>query len=55
MSLALRESGAGIAVSVNEQRARLTGRSTWRLFEVEWEDGEQAGEQSFVQVANLVV
>lgn len=52
--LALLDAGAGTPVLVNGQRGRLTGRSTWRLFEVEWEDGEQAGEHSGVRVANIV-
>lgn len=31
-----------------------TWRSIWRLFEVAWEGGEQAGECSGVRVANIV-
>jgi hypothetical protein len=52
--LALLDAGAGTPVLVNGQRGKLTGRSTWRLFEVAWEDGEQAGERSGVRVANIV-
>lgn len=32
-----------------------TCRSTWRLFEVEREDGEQTGERSGVRVATIVL
>lgn len=52
--LDLLEAGAGSSVLVNGRRGRLTGRSTWRLFEVAWDEGEQAGERSGVRVGNIV-
>lgn len=52
--LDLLEEGAGMPIAVNGQRGKLTGRNTWRLFEVAWENGEQAGECSGVRVAHIV-
>lgn len=52
--LDLLDAGAGTLVLVNGQRGRLTGRSNWRLFEVEWIEEEQARERSGVRVANRV-
>ncbi len=34
--LRLLEKGAGTNVSVNDRRGTLTGRSSWRFFEVQW-------------------
>ncbi len=53
--LRLLEVGAGTSVSVNERRGTLTGRSSWRLFEVCWEEGEEHGELVSVRTRNIAV
>ncbi len=47
--LDLLEAGADTHVLINGRRATLTGRSTWRYFEVRWDEGEEAGELTRVQ------
>jgi len=45
--------GAGTHVQVNEQDAVLTGRSNWRLFEIQWQTGEKAGTLAHARAANI--
>jgi len=47
--LELLEAGAGRHVLINGRRGTLTGRSTWRYFEVRWDEGEEAGEPTRVR------
>ncbi|MHB8596716.1 MAG: MBL fold metallo-hydrolase [Ktedonobacteraceae bacterium] len=53
--LRLLEAGAGTGVAVNERRGTLTGRSSWRLFEVRWAEGEESGELVSVRTRNIAV
>lgn len=52
--LDLLEAGAGTPVSMNGQCGQLTGWSTWRHFEVQWQGGEQARVRRGVHVTNIV-
>jgi Cft2 family RNA processing exonuclease len=51
--LELLEAGAGTTVLINGWRGTLTGRSSWRYFEVRWEEGEEAGELTRVRGHNV--
>lgn len=51
--LALIRAGAGAAVIVNNQPAILTGKSSWRLFEIQWQAGPTAGQCNSVRAANI--
>jgi hypothetical protein len=51
--LQLLKAGAGSAVVVNQQHGTLTGRSNWRLLEVCWDEGDNAGKLSTVRVQNV--
>lgn len=51
--LTLLEAGAGTPVLVKGRRATLTGRSNRRLFEVRWDEGEEAGEQARIRSGNI--
>jgi Cft2 family RNA processing exonuclease len=42
--LELLKAGASTPVLINGRRGTLTGRSSWRYFEVRWVEGEEAGE-----------
>jgi Cft2 family RNA processing exonuclease len=53
--LELLEAGAGTHVLINGRRGTLTGRSTWRYFEVRWEAGEEAGELTRVREHHVQV
>ncbi|GHO57096.1 MBL fold metallo-hydrolase [Ktedonobacter robiniae] len=51
--LALIRAGEGAAVMVNDQPASLTGKSSWRLFEIQWQAGPTAGQHHKVRSANI--
>ncbi len=51
--LALVRAGAETLVQLKGKRGMLTGRSNWRLFEVRWQEGEHAGELTYVRGSNL--
>lgn len=51
--LALLRAGEGAAVTISNQRATLTGRSSWRVFEVRYEEGGTAGQVTRVRVPNI--
>jgi hypothetical protein len=53
--LKLLEKGTGISVDINGRRGTLTGRSNWRLFEVRWEEGEEAGELARVRGGHIAL
>ena len=53
--LKLLEAGAGTRVLINGHHAMLTGRSSWRYFEVRWDEGEEAGERTRVRRHNVQV
>jgi Cft2 family RNA processing exonuclease len=50
--LELLEAGAGTRVRVHGRAGVLTGKSTWRFFEVRWLDGREAGETTQVYTWN---
>ena len=47
--LELLKAGANTPALINGRRGTLTGRSSWRYFEVRWEEGEEAGERTRVR------
>ncbi len=49
----LLHAGAGAQVCCDERKGILTGRSNWRTFEVQWQDGEQAGTETRVRATNI--
>jgi len=51
--LDLLHAGAGAQVLICDQRATLTGRSNWRLFEVRWDDSPSAGQIGQVRYQNI--
>jgi hypothetical protein len=51
--LVLLDAGAEARVRVNEQDAMLTGRSNWRLFEIQWLTEEKAGTLAHARAANI--
>lgn len=53
--LDLLEAGAGTRVLINGRHGMLTGRSSWRYFEVRWDEGEEAGERTRVRGHNVQV
>ncbi len=53
--LDLLEAGANTPVLINGRRGTLTGRSSWRYFEVRWEEGEEAGELTRVRGHNVQI
>jgi Cft2 family RNA processing exonuclease len=53
--LELLKAGANTPVLINGRRGTLTGRSTWRYFEVRWEEGEEAGELTRVRGHNIQI
>jgi hypothetical protein len=53
--LELLKAGAGTRVLIHGRRGTLTGRSTWRYFEVRWVEGGEAGELTRVRGHNVQV
>ncbi len=51
--LELVRAGTGTPIQVNGRRGTLTGQSNWRLFEVRWEEGEEAGELTQVRSGTI--